>query len=685
LLPALLIHLLTHGTACADEGWWLFNDPPRKLLKDRYRFELTDAWLDHVRLAAVRLPEKGSGSFVSPEGLILTNHHVVDQVLQDLSTGGRDYVRDGFLALSREQEVRCPGLEVQVLVGSEDVTQPVEGALNVGMAPADAHKARRAAIHALEKASAGPAGLVGEVVPLFEGKLYHLYHYKTYTDVRLVFAPETWIGRRFDICFLRAYEGSKPARVPHYLKFCLDDPREGDLIFMAGCPVTTQRRFTVKEMEYLRCQCLLYSALQSRHIRVLDQHRASAQNNICRSEAEYFRITVGKTSLDENLRLLQPGSEIMRRREKREAAVRAAVDKEPRLREAYGTAWQNLAELLEQQKQVERSYALLECGEAFDGRLFYFAGVLVRLAAETAKPNAERLEAYSEAKLPSLERRLFAELPIHEELEIRKLADSLTMFQEEAGGNNDLVRKVLAGKRPVDRAIELVRDSRLGDVKVRRALAAGGLRAINNSKDPMIALARLVDAPARKLLSEVVDDIGERAYREHLRIAAAVRAVSGPDAYPDATGTLRLSFGRVTKLDSQTQSDSIYWTLNDLFWWLRERPPVAPPHLHSALEPRSPRARGWSTPAGARPKFDTPILFLGDLDASFGNSGSPILNRQGKQIGVLSLSMPDAHYLTYDYDPQRCRWGATHMAGVVEVLLNVYGALGLVGELTAAE
>jgi Peptidase S46 len=647
-------------------------------LKGRYQFELTDVWLDQVRLASLRFAEGGSGSFVSPDGLILTNHHVINRVIDDMSTAGRDYVRDGFLALSREHEVRCPNLEVQVLVGIEDVTRRVEAALKPGMAPAEAAKARRSMFCALEKEAAVSPGLTGEVVPLFEGERYHLYRYKTYTDVRLVFAPETWIATLYDICFLRAYEGGKPARVEHYLKCSRDEPREGELVFMAGCPNISRRHLTVAEIQILRDRQGRNSRLRARRMRILDEHRALGGDNISRTEVEYFHTSWAKTISEEEFRLLLPGSELMRRREIREASIRAAVHKDPWLQEAYGGAWQRLAELSERKDRVERSYELLEGGEAFDGRLFDFARVLVRLADETAKPNAERLEAYSEANLPSLERWLFAELPIHEELEIRKLADSLTMFEEEAGSNNELVRKVLAGKRPVDRAIELVRDSRLGDVKVRRALAEGGQRAINTSKDPMIALVRLVDAPARKLRSDVDDDIGERVYREHLRITAAVRAVSGPDAYPDATGTLRLSFGQVAKHDSQTQSDSIYWTLTDLSWSLRERPPIAPSQIRSALEPRSLRVRSGL-------KFDTPFLFESEVDGSWGNSGSPVLNRRGEQIGVLSRGPRESLYLMYEYDSQRSREMVVHMAGIVEVLVNVYGALELERELTAGE
>ncbi len=382
----------------------------------------------------------------------------------------------------------------------------------------------------------------------------------------------------------------------------------------------------------------------------------------------------------------------MRQRESREAGLRAAIGKDPQLQKAYGGAWQRLEELLEKRQQVERCFSLAEEGAAFSTRLFSFARALVRLADETTKPDAERLYGYNEARLADLKRWLFAEISIDPPLEIRKLTDSLTSFEKALGGKDDLVVMVLAGKRPAERAEELVRGSRLGDAGVRRALADGGSCAVAKSNDPMIDLARLVDEPSRLVRGVFCDDIGEQIRAERFRVAAAMRAVAGPDAYPDATGTLRLSFGRITNIDLGTQECPIFRitnidpgtpeypifsTLTSLFWSLQERPPVAPAQIHSALEPRSIRVH--------RPlKFDTPFVFETDADGTFGNSGSPVLNRQGRQIGVLSRGPYQAMSCTYEYD-QRHHGGAIHMAGVVEVLLNVYGALELVGELTEAD
>jgi Peptidase S46 len=334
--------------------------------------------------------------------------------------------------------------------------------------------------------------------------------------------------------------------------------------------------------------------------------------------------------------------------------------------------------LSERREGVERVYRLLELGDGLATKLFSFALELVRLADETGKPDAERLDGYNEVDLPALKRWLFAETAIDEGLEIRRLADSLAFLQEELSSNQDWVRQVLAGKSPGERASELIRESRLGDTNVRRALAEGGRGAVASSNDPMIALARLLDGQTRKVRSELFDDVEEQIRRERLRIAAAIRAVAGHDDYPDASGTLRLSFGRVKKLDAETDADSTFWTLNSLFWSLQGRSPIAPSQIHSALEPRSIRVRRGLN-------FDTPFLFESDVDCSFGNSGSPVLNQRGEQIGVLSRGPSEALYLTYEYDDQRCRGMAMHMAGIVEVLVNVYGALELVRELTGVD
>jgi Peptidase S46 len=670
ILVGLTIHSVMQGPALADEGWWLFNDPPRRLLMERYQFDLTDAWLDHVRLASVRFPRAGSGSFVSADGLILTNHHVVSDVLQDMSGSGHDYVRDGFLATKREQEIPCPDLEVQVLLGIEDVTDRVQEAVKSGNITAKTGKARRAAINAIEKESLGPDGRVGEVVELFHGQRYHLYRYKTYTDVRLVFAPETWVGSEFDICFLRAYEAGKPARVQHFLECCPQNPCEGELLFVSGCPGTGRRHTLVDEMVSLRDLMKKYSERYGGQIRVLEEYRALSGDDISRSEMDYREAIRGKQLAELELELLRPESKLMRRRRCREAAIRAEVEKDPQLQKAYLGAWQRLTELSAQRKQVENPHLWLEEGQAFYSRLFYFAQELVRLADESPKPDAERLDGYHEADLRTLKRWLLADLPANEALEIRMLANSLTCFEQDMG-SNELVRKVLAGRQPGERAAELVHGSRLGNVVVRRALLEGGRTAIAASNDPMIALAKLVDGPSRQV-RERYDDIREHIFQERLRLALAIRAVAGPDAYPDATQTLRLSFGRIINPDPG--ESPIFWPLTSLWQSLRDRPSIAPPQIQGPLEPRSIRVR-------RQLNFDTPFLFECEADISFGNSGSPVLNRQGKFIGILYRGPDETCFLTYEYDQRLSHTSAIHIASVFEVLVNVYGALELAEEL----
>jgi hypothetical protein len=662
-------------SAFADEGWWLFSDPPRKLLKDRYQFDLTDSWLDHVRLASVRFSGGGSGSFVSTEGLILTNHHVVSDTLQDMRTGSRDYVRDGYLAISREQEVRCPDLSVKVLVSSEDVTSRVLAAMKPGMTPVESAKARRAAIYALEKEALGPGGRIGEVVELYEGSQFHLYRYKEYTDIRIVFAPDSWVAREFDICLLRTYEGGKPARIQHYFETNLDEPAENELVLISGNPALTRRHLTVAAMQNWRDQLRGYSERRARLICVLEDYRAGSGESISQTEMEYHHVRLGMDLRQEELKLLAPDSDLMRRKKGQEDLIRAAVGQNPQLRDGYATSWDRLAELLEQRKQIKRVYDLL--GEVFSTRLTSYGQTLVRLASESTKPDSERLEGYNDANLPALKRWLEADVVINEPLEILKLADSIASIEKEIGPGNELARMVLSWKKPNERAVELVRGSQLGNVGVRRALARGGPRAVDLSKDPIIALAKLVDGPGRRLRTQLEDDLDEQIHQEYSRIAAAIQAVKGPYAYPDATGTLRLSFGRITRIDPDPDIP-IFWNLQDLFRSLQDRPAVAPPQIHSALEPRSIRVhRGL--------QFDTPFAFQGDADGTFGNSGSPVLNRQARIIGVIHRGPNNGMRMTYEYDRQHSGMTAIHMASVFEVLQNVYGALELLRELKGLE
>ncbi len=682
IVAAGLLALLSFN-AKADEGMWVYNNLPLKQLKDRYGFEVNDAWKDHLMKSSVRFNSGGSGSFISSSGLVLTNHHVGAHTLHEISTAQKDYYKDGFLAKTQEAEVPAKGLELNQLVSIEDVTARVEGAVRGDMAPAAAAAARGAVISLIEKESFEKTGLRSDVVVLYQGGQYHLYRYKKFTDIRLVFSPEFGIAffggdpdnfeyPRYDLdmCIFRVYEDGKPAKIDNYLKWSNKGVVDGDMIFVSGHPGTTNRMYSIDALQFLRDERIRYSlSMLARRELTLSLYRQLGEENERRAQDDFFSVQNSRKVYKGMLQGLQE-DELFAQKQRDELLLRAELMKDPKNKDLVG-AWDKLTGAQKAYGKILKKRALLELGHAFDSKLFAIARQLVRLAQENAKPNAERLPAYRDSARASLEQAIYSPAPIYKDLEVALLSASLSEFAGVFGYDNSLVEQVLNGHGSDTAAHTLVDTSMLDNVDVRRVIVAGGLNAIKTSRDPMIRLALLVDKASRKIEKQYQEQVAEVEKQAYAQIAKAIFSIKGTNTYPDATFTLRLAFGTVKGYKSLDKGEvAPLTTLGGAFEHEAK---------HGAQYP-------WKLPASwhaAKASLDlkTPFNFASTADIIGGNSGSPVVNRDGELVGLIFDGNIESLTANYIYDDKVSRAVSVHSAGMLEAMNKIYGATGLVGEL----
>jgi hypothetical protein len=688
LARALLVALITFSslsglTAHADEGLWPFNQVPRADIKRKYGFEVTDEFLKRMQLASVRFPN-GSGSFVSPDGLILTNYHIIEDAVGELSTAEKDYAKNGFVARTRADELKIPGYELNVLQSIEDVTERVNGAAKPEMSAGDAFAARRAAISAIEKESTEKTSLRSDVVTLFQGGRYNLYRYKKYTDVRLVFAPEfqaAFFGGdpdnfeypRFnvDMGLVRAYENDKPARVENYLRWSKTGTKEGDLVFVTGHPGSTQRLNTVAHIEALRDTSIpLIIRMLERREALLKKYMAMGEEQTRRAQNELNSTQNGLKVYRGQLGGLKDPTLIAYKR-KSEETLRKAVMSNPQRQKEYGDAWDAIAKARRELAAYERDRRFLDLAAGFNTGLFTHARTLVRLAEESEKPNAERLAEYTDARRASLENVLFAQTQMYDDYERMKLADSLDFLRETYGADHELVKRVLQGKTPEARAAELINGTKLKDAAYRKQLAAGGRKAIEESNDPMIQLARSIDREARELSKRYNNEVLGVERTAYAKIARALFETEGDKIYPDATFTLRLSYGAVKGYMEDGKQIAPYTTLGGLY----ERVTLKGNKFPYVLPPR------WTEKKSAiDPK--TPFNFTTTNDIIGGNSGSPAINKQGELVGLVFDGNRQSIIGNFYYDEAVNRTISVDSRGMLEILRKIFDAKEVADELT---
>jgi hypothetical protein len=671
--------------AYADEGMWTYDNFPAAAVRQKLGVDITPAWLDRARLSTVRLANC-TASFVSKDGLILTNHHCIESCLSELSSRERDLVGNGFLARSRSDELRCPTQVADVLVEMQDVT-PVIAKATAGLADAAANEARKRRQTELEqecergsKADKRTGPLKCESVTLYNGGQYFLYKYRRHTDVRVVFAPERGIAAFggdpdnfqfprwcLDMGILRAYENGKPVAVANPLQIRFEGPKAGEPVFVSGHPGSTDRLLTTAQLQLARDTELPPALLRGSELRGRYLQFAKTGAEAERQAQEPLNVLENTLKVRRKLldALLEP--ELIASKLRAEQDLRRRVAARPDLAASIGDPWAEIETASARARALYHEYSFLEGGAGFNSRLFRYARALVRAADERAKPNAERLREYTDGALPRLEQTLTANVPIYPDIERLTLSFGQERMREWLGPDYPLVRQLLAKDSPDTLAASLVGGTRLADAGVRKALWSGGATAIAASDDPMVRLARDVDARSRAVRKRFEDEVEAPVNSASERIARARFALDGTNVYPDATFTLRLNYGTVQGWNENGRPVEPFTRLASVFERATGQPPFRVPD-------------SWAK-ARASLDLDTPFNLSTNSDIVGGNSGSPLLDAGGNVVGLLFDGNIHSISGSYWFDTAKNRAIAVHPAIMREALRKVYGANELLREL----
>jgi hypothetical protein len=665
----------------ADEGMWTFDNLALKELKDKYNFTPTQQWLDHIRLSSVRFNDGGSGSFVSPNGLVITNHHVAFGQLQKVSTPQKDYVKEGFYARTQAAELKCPDLELNVLVSMENVTARVQGAVKAGMTGKQGLDARKGEQAKIQKESLDKTGLRSDVVSLYQGGEYWLYRYKKYTEVRLVFAPEqqtaffggdpdNFTYPRFDIDFavLRVYENGQPVQSKEYLKWNTRGADDGDLVFVSGHPGSTERRLTVAQLEMDRD--VLYPFRVSRLKRELTALRAySARGTEQARQAadEIFGLENSlKAFTGEYNGLLDKA--LFDKKRKEESDLRAKVSANNELKREYGDAWDRIALAAKKQGELLKFQQFRSISTASD--LASMARQIVVYAAEIKKPDAQRLSGYHDSQIEELKFHLLSPAPIYPAYEEALLTFSLQDSLDQLGPNDPWIKAVLNGRTPAQVASEVIKGTKLIDTAFRKMLVDSGEAAVDATNDPLVALARTVEPFFRDIRKQYEESVESVITPASEKVAKARFSIYGKSVYPDATFTLRLAYGTVKGYPmngTKAAPKTTFYGLYDRSASFDNKPPF---NLMPKFVERKDKI-----------DMSTPLDFVLTADIIGGNSGSPVINRNGEFVGIIFDGNIESLTGNFVYIEETNRAVAVHSAAIIEALRKVYDAPNVANEL----
>jgi len=682
-LFVMLSFLIAVPAVRADEGMWTFDNPPLRQWKERYNFEPTKEWLERVRLASVRLNDGGSGGFVSPDGLLVTNQHVAAGQLQKLSTKENDLTKNGFYAKTRAEELKAPDLEVNVLVSFENVTERVQSAVKAGASDKQASEQRKAAIAQIEKESTDKTGLKSDVISFYSGGEYWLYRHKKYTDIRLVFAPEEQIAffggdydnftfprHDLDVTFLRAYENGQPAKTPNFFKWSETGPADGEFVLASGSPGSTARLLTVAQLAYQRdAGNPLQKQVWTSRLNALEKYsklggeQARQAGGAMRSMSNSLKRLTGQQDGLTNPRMFA-------KKEAEEKALKDALAAMPDAQKLYAPAWEQTAAAYKQLPAMSKRLAFSTLSPS---RLGTIASQLVRYAEEIKKPNDQRYDEFRDSRLESLKFGLLSAATIYPELEEAVLTAWLEEAVKTLGGNDPFVKAAMGDAEVSEIVKRAVSETKLKDVAFRKSLLEGGADAIAKSNDPMIMLARRVEPIIRELRAWNEEKILNVDASAGEKIAKARFAVYGKTIAPDANFNLRISYGKVKGYEEDTTLvpfKTTFFGLYDRAESFGEKPPYDLPARYKERR--------------ASLDLSTPLNFVYSADTIGGNSGSPVINRNAELVGLNFDSNIQKLSNRYWYieEDEGSRAVAVHSAGILEALRKLYDAADLAKELT---
>jgi hypothetical protein len=668
--------------ARADEGMWTFNDFPAAKVQQAYGFAPDQKWLDHVRLSSIRLARGCSASLVSKNGLVMTNHHCAHSCIEQLSTPQRDYVATGFTAKEEKDEVKCPDMEANQLIGISDVTQRVKDAIagKDGKEFSDALKAVEADI--AKECSGGDAKLRCDVVDLYHGGIYNLYKYRRYQDLRLVFAPEFAIAffggdpdnfefprYDLDVSFVRIYDNGAPLdSSANFLPFAKNDLKEGDLTFVSGNPGATSRLDTVAQLEFARDVRLPSGLMYLAELRgILEEFSDQGAEQRRIADTRLFSTENSFKALKGQFEALVDRA-LIKSKHDEEAVLKAKVEADPQMKADYGGAWDAIKAAVDYQKLIRDRYNMLEAGQGFDSTLFRIARALVRHAEEAGKPDGQRLREYTDANFPIIQQTILSSAPIYLDLEKTTFRFSLTLVQRQLGPDDPTVKTIFGNKSPDELAAELIEKTGLKDPALRKKLLEGGQAAIDASKDPMILFAKLVDPDARAVRRDFEDNVDAPLTKNAGLLAQARFKLYGTSVYPDATFTLRLSYGSVKGYDQKSGHVAPFTVMGGAFDRATGATPFKLPESWIAAKSK----------INGQQKFD----FCTTNDIIGGNSGSPVINKDSEVVGLIFDGNIQSLGGDFGYDGAVNRAVAVDAGAIREALKAIYHADRLVGELS---